>query len=337
MVVHMKNRSPTSLIVLCDIAAKIGVGPETCLANTGLTFDQLQDPNSQHTTRQEVQAIENLVRSSPRTIGLGVDAGQTMHVHAFGIWGFAILTSPTLREAVEISIKYIKLSSAIADIYLRDDCDSAILGFDLNDLPPLTRRFIAERHITVALNFIKELGLEREVDTFTVISTENDAYYIEKLSNLLGIPAKAAESRNGLTFPSRLLDQPLPKSDPVSMRFCVDQCNALLADRNGPLSPWSQKVRETLVEDIATEHTIENIAKKLTVTERTLRRRLTDEGVRFRDLYADTRMAIARELLDVAGLNVETVAWRVGYAEPASFIRAFSKKFGTTPGMVRVR
>lgn len=71
------------------------------------------------------------------------------------------------------------------------------------------------------------------------------------------------------------------------------------------------------------------------MTERTLRRRLTDEGTSFRELYTDARMTIAHELLASAGLNVETLSWRVGYAEPASFARAFTRAFGQTPGEVR--
>ena len=103
----------------------------------------------------------------------------------------------------------------------------------------------------------------------------------------------------------------------------------------GTLPQWSQQVRDAIVDSIGSEQSIENIASKLAVTERTLRRRLSEEGASFRELYIDARMAIAHELLASAGLNVETVSWRVGYAEPASFARAFSKKFGKTPGDVR--
>ncbi|MEM9565644.1 MAG: helix-turn-helix transcriptional regulator, partial [Actinomycetota bacterium] len=75
--------------------------------------------------------------------------------------------------------------------------------------------------------------------------------------------------------------------------------------------------------------------ERLAVNERTLRRRLADENTTFRQLYAETRLSIARELLETAGLSVEAVARRVGYAEPASFVRSFAKHYGETPGRVR--
>lgn len=128
---------------------------------------------------------------------------------------------------------------------------------------------------------------------------------------------------------------PLPESDPVSLKYCLDQCKALLEEREGALPQWSQKVREAVIDEIGKEQKIESVAEVLSVTERTLRRRLTDEGTSFRELYTDARMAIAWELLASAGLNVETVAWRVGYSEPASFARAFAKRYGQTPGEVR--
>lgn len=89
------------------------------------------------------------------------------------------------------------------------------------------------------------------------------------------------------------------------------------------------------MDDIGSEQKIEDIAAKLAIAERTLRRRLTDEGTSFREIYTDARMLIAHELLEVANLNVESVSWRVGYAEPASFARAFAKKYGKTPGEIK--
>ena len=80
---------------------------------------------------------------------------------------------------------------------------------------------------------------------------------------------------------------------------------------------------------------ISEIAAQLGCTERTLRRRLKAEGTSFRSLITDTRMPIARQLLEKAGLPVEVVAWRVGYTEAAAFVRAFKSFYGFTPGSLR--
>ena len=330
-------RSTTSLRLLCETAAEHGVARGDCLENTGVSAADLERDDARLTLAQELQAIENVARLAPAKAGLGVAVGRRLHVHAFGVWGFAVLTSPTLRSAILTAIDYVKLSFVIADMTLADDSDAARLMFETAQLPAITRPYILERHAVVAMTFIRELIQQPEFCDFTIETTMTDAAYTDELSRLLEIEVIGGASMDALVWPARLMDAPLPKSDPVSLRYCLDQCKMLVDRIDGAMPPWSQKVRDAVIEDIASEQKIDNIAAKLSVTARTLRRRLTEEGTSFRDIYTDARLTIAHELLDAAGLNVETVAWRVGYAEPASFVRAFSRKYDKTPGEVRKR
>ena len=300
-----------------------------------MTVDQLNDAGARHTTDQEVQVIQNYVRLVPHAAGLGWAVGANMHVNAFGIWGFAILTSPTLRAAIQTSIDYIKLSFAIANVSLAESSGRASLVFDMAGLPSTVHQFIFERHAAVAVNFIAEITQALNDAAFRIETKDGDDDYGRQLSQISGLPVASGMPTYALSFSADLLDQPLPKSDPVSLRFCLEQCKALAEQEADARLSWSTKVRDVIVEDVSSERKIEDICKRLGVTERTLRRRLTEEGTSFRKLYTDVRMALAHELLEVAGLNVETVAWRVGYAETASFARAFTKTYATTPGEVR--
>lgn len=335
MVVHSLNRPSTSLRLLCDEAAKHGISELKCLEGTSVSVEELNDPNAVHSTTDEIRAIENLVRLAPENAGLGFAVGLKTHVHAFGIWGFAILTSPTLRAAIETSINYSKLSFLIAEMRLVELGDEAQLVFDTSDIPAIAHRYILERHLVISVKFIRDLLQQPGFSDFEAWLIDDDADYPPKLGALNPVPIKLGQEINALVFPASILDMPLPKSDPVSLQFCLDQCKAILEQQSGSLPRWSNQVRDAIVDSIGNDQQIEDVAAKLAVTERTLRRRLTDEGTSFRQLYIDTRMAIAHELLSSAGLNIETVSWRVGYAEPASFARAFAKKYGKTPGEVR--
>lgn len=335
MIVQTNFRPGTSLRILCDVAKEYGITTEACLQNTDITYQDLATGTTQFSTHQEIQAIENLVQLLPDAVGLGVDVGKKMHVNAFGIWGFAILTSPTLRSAIQTSIEYMQLSFVIAEMRLDVEQDKAILQFDMTGLPAAIHQFILERHAFVAMTFIKELIQQPDCPFFEIETRCNDATYLGDLSDSMDATMLGGRDRHALIFPVSILDAPLPKSDAVSLGYCLEQCKELLKQLHGTLPEWSQKVRDQIVDVIGAEQRIEDVAAKLAVTERTLRRRLTREGTSFRDIYTDARLSLAYELLETAGLNVETVAWRVGYSEPASFVRAFSKKFGKTPGEIR--
>lgn len=328
-------RPATSLRAMCETVAELGGDPATCLKNTGITPEQLTQPDLRLTLAQEVTAIENLVRLFPNKVGLGVSVARRLHLGAFGIYGFAILTSPTARAAAETAVRFANLSYVVADMSLVDAGTQSRLEFDLSDLPEAVHWFVLERHTFVAMTFFRDFLQEKQFSDFSIQSTHMAQIHADRLADMLQLPVQAGRDVDALTFPTAMLDQPLPKSDPVTQQYCIDQCNELLSQTLGGLSKWSLKVRNLLVANIGSNPKIDAVAARLNMTERTLRRRLKDEGTTYRKLFLQARLTLARQLLERAGLTVETVSWRVGYAEPAAFVRAFSKEFGDTPGSVR--
>ena len=75
----------------------------------------------------------------------------------------------------------------------------------------------------------------------------------------------------------------------------------------------------------------EAVASALYVSVRTLRRQLAEEDTSFRALVDETRLLLAEELLRTGRLSVEAIAERLGYAESASFVRAFVRWTGMPP------
>ena len=77
------------------------------------------------------------------------------------------------------------------------------------------------------------------------------------------------------------------------------------------------------------------VAMKMGVTVRTLRRHLAEKGISFRQLRADCLRARAQDLLLDAGLPIAEISYRLGYAEPANFCRAFRRWTGVSPARWR--
>lgn len=48
----------------------------------------------------------------------GVKAGKCYQLTAYGIWGFALIASPTLRSALELALRYLDLSYAFTRLKL---------------------------------------------------------------------------------------------------------------------------------------------------------------------------------------------------------------------------
>jgi AraC-like DNA-binding protein len=73
------------------------------------------------------------------------------------------------------------------------------------------------------------------------------------------------------------------------------------------------------------------VAAQLGLTEQTLRRYLNREGYTFQQLKDDTRRDMAIFFIEQKGDSVEEIAFRLGFSEASTFIRAFKKWTGLTP------
>ncbi|MGI9511568.1 MAG: AraC family transcriptional regulator ligand-binding domain-containing protein [Anderseniella sp.] len=76
---------------------------------------------------------------------------------------------------------------------------------------------------------------------------------------------------------------------------------------------------------------IEGTAAVLGLGPRTLQRRLSGDGLNYRDLVLHCRMRRARELLAEPEAAIHQIAHEVGYSSTPQFYRAFKTYIGTTP------
>lgn len=79
----------------------------------------------------------------------------------------------------------------------------------------------------------------------------------------------------------------------------------------------------------------QQIASSLNVSNRTLQRKLREEGTSFIDLLQDTRLQLACKYLSSPGRSVVETAYLLGFSEPSTFSRAFKRWTGQSPAEYR--
>lgn len=329
------KRLPGSLRIMCEAAPDFGVDVEQCLAGTGLVEFDVYDNNASITLAQEITAIDNFVRGAGDIVDLGIQVGRRYRPQVFGIWGYAILSSPTFRASLRVATEYANLSFIIASSSLDERHDPPLLSFDASALPLHIRRFVLQRHLTVVSNFSKALLPDFRLSRFVFETTLDDAETADAIETGLGIKVRLNCPHDAVVIPNSFLDLPLPKHDPKIMEHCLQQCRDLIEKDEAKEQSWAAKVRDVALIDLGNEPSVSATAVSLGVSERTLRRRLAEEGTTFRNILVEARLAIGHELLTTAKLDVSTVAYRTGYSEPSSFVRAFTQHYGYPPGKVK--
>lgn len=310
---------------------------QDCLRGTGLSPADLADPDRTIEASQELSVTRNLLARLGDQPGLGTRAGLIYTVGRVGILGFALLSSPTLRDAITIGLRYFTLSSAFVSPAVEESGERARLVLDDSDIPPDVRPFLVERDLTALGQLLPVVMGGENPWADTEIEVRLDPDRCHQLSEALGgvrvIPDRL---RNLITFPRDLLDRALPQADTQTAALCEQQCHVLL-DHRLQRRGTAAMVRSLLLRDPSNMPSMDAAARQLRIDTRTLHRHLEQEGTSYRALTTETREAIAVELLGATGLSVAEVAHHLGYSEVAAFSRAFKRWTGAPPSTYRRR
>ena len=329
-------RTPASTLLLTRLAAEHGVPAATCLRDTGLGPGQLHDPDAEISARQELTVIANLLHALGSPPGLGLHAGIRYRLTAYGIWGFALLSSPTLRSAIDVGLRYVDLTFAFCRIQAREQDDEMQLVLDTPDIPLALRRFVVERDAAAIQTIQRDLFASPVPVSRISFAFAPPPGGTDPSAEIFGTTAAFDARENIVAFEPALLDLPLPQANAHTAALAQDQCRDLLARRHARTRLAGQ-VRDALLARPADPPDAGQVAASLHMSGRTMRHRLAAEGTTFRALLDETREQLAEELLVTAGLSVAQVAQRLGYAEVSSFSQAFRRWKGTGPRAFRAQ
>lgn len=309
------------------------------LAGTSVTSADLEDPEGDVSSDDEITMARNLLRLVPAPAGIGVAIGSRINLTSLGMFGFAAMASGTLRELISVGLRFFSLTTLHASILLSERAAESEIAIDAGHLPDDVRRFFLERDIAAIIATVPPFVhpvLARYADQIRV-ELAADEEYLRPLLDTVAIQQVVFDcERSIIRLPRAMLDEPLPQADEHTLAVCVEQCEQIL-ERRRRRHGLSALVRSQLLSAPGEMPGLDAVAAALQLHPRTLRRRLAEEGTSFRALTNDVRATLATELLSQVGLTVEQVARRLGYAETAAFTHAFSRWFGVAPNEYRRR
>jgi len=301
-------RSAAGVRHLAGWAERAGLPMEPLLVGTGLVHDDL-DRVGTVTAAQELQVARALARRAPHA---AADVGRRYTAESFGVMGWAMRSSATVGDAVDVALRFIDLSFAFVIPVARLEGDQVVADLDAGALPADVRRWLLVRD-TAAVATVLESLVPGGVGVVT--SVEGDVAT--------------------LAFSVAELDRPLVR-DRGADRAAAEAACLGLADQHRDLPSTTADVRVLVAQRVRDGAPMGQVAAALGMTERTLRRRLAAEGTGYREVVDEVRSGLAARLLAV-GLPVADVASRLGYAEPAALTHAHRRWTGEVPSRRRPR
>ncbi|WP_134766207.1 AraC family transcriptional regulator ligand-binding domain-containing protein [Nocardioides sp. 1609] len=296
-------RSVVGVAVLVRYAVGRGVAPATALLGTGLVPADLDDPTREVTAAQELR----VVRTLRRELGdVGRDVGETYRASTFGAFGYAMLASRTVLDAMTTALRFFDLSfafvipsAAVVPGDRGDRDDEVAVTLDAATLPDDVRRFLLERDATAVHLVLESL-----------------------VPGGVGARLEVVGDRAVVRFGADQLARPLPERSAARLQAAEALCHDVV-DRRRARTGFAADVRVLVAQRLRDGAPMADVASALGMTERTLRRRLGAEGTGYRELVDEVRSSVAAALTArPATLPLADLAAYLGYGSPAAYLHA---------------
>jgi AraC-like DNA-binding protein len=319
------------LIAAPELLRSLGVGPADALAEAGLPGDLLDDPDNLMPYRARGRLL-SVCAAQTRCEHFGLLLGQKGRLSHFGLVGFLVQHSPDVGAALRNLERYLHLHVSGGAPRLSVHDDVAVLAYDIYEPHVEGREQVEDAAVAFVCNILRSL-CGGDWKPSEAIFTHPRPRDTRPFSRFFRVPLRFDAVQNGIAFPADWLNHPLPSADSELRRVLQKQIDAL-DGRRGATFP--DRVRSVLRTAILTgQGAVEDIAPMFSMHSRTLHRRLAEFAVTFKVLADETRLEIARHMLEDSTTHINQIAKALDYADASAFTRAFRRWTKTTPAAWR--
>ncbi len=268
---------------------------------------------------------------------LGLYLPADLPLRRYGPAELAARASATVHEALERMIRYGPLIHPELELALELDSEerAAVVRQSTPRKPRGIGRHTHEYGLAYVLTQLR-IGIDERIAPRSVWFAHARPPDLAPLHGFFGTTELSfGENSSGFALARETLDRPVRSRDPRLLSTADGLAQSALAavvGRRGSLASALTARLETLLPDRAD---IDGAARLVHMSPRTLQRRLDDEGTRFSEVLDTTRKDLAVRWLGDTGLSLTEIAYRLGFADLATFSRAFKRWTGKPPGMWR--
>jgi AraC-like DNA-binding protein len=308
------------LLSIPSLLSGYGLDPSLVLAEVGLDAHLFEDPENRLPFDALGRLLETCVELT-RCRHFGLLIGQQFKLESLGLLGDLMRNAPTLRDALRLAALYLDLQDRGAVSLTLDLGDGkSALGYSLFGGKSLAAEQLLDGAMAIHYLLLRELCGPSWNPVLVQLSHSRPTD-VAPLQQFFRASLQFDAEISGIVFESAWLDHPIDGAD--SMSFAAIS-KAIESDNSHLAMPFVAQVRRALhAMMFTTSASSANLAQLFNLNERTLRRRLAEEGVTVRGLVSETRRELAQHLLRDTDLPVSEIAALLRYSDVTVFARAF--------------
>lgn len=265
-------------------------------------------------------------------------AAAHWHPSHLGALGYAWLSSPDLRSALNRLVRYAALLGNRSSIRLAGQDQRLTLRFDSGRGDTAVGHAMADFALSLLVSMCQHNHGPGLVPLEVTLRRPHPSQP-ERWQRHYACPVRFGAAEDGFSLSAAVADAALATADPelvASLDATLTRQLAALVPTEPQASDWTRRCKAALLQALtAGEPDETRIAAELALSPRSLQRRLAAEGSQFHTLVNETRHALAREYLSQPDKSLTEIAFLLGFSEPSAFSRAFRRWQGIAPSAYR--
>lgn len=301
------------------------------LLGTGIKPSEI-DEGIELLSQEQLDIIfRNIFRLSIRE-DIGIQLGLAMNVSRWGVFGLTMLCAKTLSDALLTTQQIFPIAHARFELKGEIVARSVVMSFVRESLFPfpVSQEFVYEFVFSVVARHISDILGEPFKFTCLKLPYPKPAYH--RLYEKVALNVEFNCDVAGGWFPEELLEKPPRLSNPTAyqqaLKMCHEELDRLEAQRKGDIGIL---IKYELAKQPYDIPTLDELAGRLALSPRTLRRRLTDAGTNYREIIQTHQQEIALRELSEKRYSLTRIAEHCGFKDPKSFREAFKRWTNMTP------
>ncbi|HVU00764.1 MAG TPA: AraC family transcriptional regulator [Polyangiaceae bacterium] len=319
--------------VLVETAVALGADRAELFEGTGMGPQTLENAEAK-ISYDQFAALE---RNAMRLTGdpeLGLKWGLATRMTHSGLAGIAAITSENLEVAFRVAKQYYLQLIPGWDIDLRVEGKRGYLT--LRETVPRgdLLAFATEAVLSGFYVMVKEaLGRSFSVTRVT-LPYSRPPHAASYRTLLADVPFEFDQPVTEVEFDASLLGERIVTADVVTATMAAKACEDE-ASRGVQDGGLAAQVRRVLLDQGGRRRTLEEVARALQTSARSLRRALSQMGTSYQAIADDVLRERAEQRIRGGQVKIESLAVELGFTDARSFRRAFKRWTGQNPNEFR--
>lgn len=324
----MRSKASGWVLTIARTLDSLGIDHRELFQQAGLDPEALRSRNSRY-SELAVRRLWQLAVEETRGMNFGLRVTEHIRPSTFDVVGYAMICSSTLREAVHRFARFEKLISNSATVTVTETSHSLKVGFEFDiggGAQPAWQAI--DTSIAGLVRFLSWIAC-RDLIPVSAHFRHQGTSDLTEYRKVLPCPIFFSAPENCVVFHNTDMDQPILSADEqLASVLDVVAINNMVEVSE----PFIQKVRKYLKLQFQDGHISRlRTARLMNLSERSLLRRLKDEGTTFQEVLDKFREELAYKYMLRPGITIQEVSGLLGFSEPSTFSRAFKRWTGHNP------